>query len=91
MIKAKWHTVTYLAYVAYCIAFFIVFWTVFTNDDIFNRYFYAALGGLQILCSTNTAVQLIALAMRKKHAVSWLLTGLLLLFLTIGFTFGQGV
>ena len=91
MKKIKWNTIIFLCYLAYCLLFFVLFWVVFTDNDLFYKYFDMAFNCLLIISVANTISQIIGAITKQYFAIRWLLLGGLLFFLTIGFTVGQSV
>lgn len=91
MKKVKWYDLVFILYGVYCILFFIVFHCVFDSNELFNKYFSLTFITLHATCAINLICQLIAFFRKQKRSIIWLIAGVLLWFLTIGFTIAQGV
>lgn len=87
----KWNTIVFLCHLSYCIFFFILFWSVFDNNNLFDKYYNLASNCLLATLGINTLGQILAIITKQKFAIRWLIIGLLLFFVTISFTIGQSV
>lgn len=87
----KWNRIVFLSYLAYCVFFFILFWNVFDNNELYHRYYPLVSDGLKIGCIANAVSQIWAIFKRQWHAVGCLLLGVFMMLLTIVFTIGMGV
>lgn len=91
MIKNKWNTLIFLCYLAYCVFFCLLFWFAFDNNDLFYKYYDLASLCLRITFGINTLSQILAIFKKRAFSVTYLVMGIFLLLLTIGFTVGQSV
>lgn len=91
MIKNKWNMLVFLCYLAYCVFFFFLFWFVFDNNDLFNKYYDLSFICLRITFGINTLSQVLAIIKKRAFSMTYLAMGIFLLLLTIGFTVGQSV
>lgn len=89
--KNKWNFIVFLVYLIYCLFFFVVFWCVFDDNQLYRQYFDLSYTCLLVACGTNTVSQIIAIITKKKYAVRWIVLGAFALLMTIAFTIGQSV
>ena len=89
MKKVKWNTIVFQCYFLYCVGFIVLFWCVYVNNDLFDEYFELVLNGLLLTLGVNTLSQIWAIITKRSYAIIWLFIGVILFFLTIGFTIGQ--
>ena len=91
MKKLKWNTIVFLGYLAYCVLFIFAYWFVFDSNELFRQFFNWTVYGLMAGFGINTLAQFYAIIVKKDFTTIWLLLGILMPVLTMGFSIGQGV